>query len=212
MARGRVAGMTWTAPDVVLPEGPLTGDQRPILAGFLAWHRAYLLHKCAGLTGDQLALRSVPPSNLSLLGLVRHMAKVERRWFRERLAGQDLEPMFDPALGVDADFEDLDPATAQVAYERLLEECRLADEVLAAASYDAIVAARQGEMSLLRGRGAHGRGVRPAQRARRPAARGDRRLDGQVTRGPDRAVTAGAGHPRSPTPCRRAPAAAERRR
>ena len=141
--------MTWTAPDVPLPEFPLTGHERPMLEGFLAWHRALLRHKCAGLTGDLLAQRSVPPSNLSLLGLVRHMAKVERVWFRERIAGQDLEPMYDPALGRDADFEDIDPLRAQPDYERLLEECRLADEALAAASYDdTITTARMGEMSV----------------------------------------------------------------
>jgi hypothetical protein len=89
-------GMEWTAPDVSLPEVPLTGDDRPILEGFLAWHRALLRRKCAGLTGEQLAECAVPPSNLSLLGLVRHMAKVERRWFRERIAGQELEPMYAP--------------------------------------------------------------------------------------------------------------------
>jgi uncharacterized damage-inducible protein DinB len=140
--------MTWTAPDVSLPDVPFTGDDRPVLEGFLAWHRCLLRRKCAGLTGEQLADRSVPPSNLSLLGLVRHMAKVERRWFRERIAGQDLEPMFDPDLGKDADFEDLDPGRAQADYERLLEECRLAEEALAAASYDDTITARQGVMSV----------------------------------------------------------------
>jgi uncharacterized damage-inducible protein DinB len=140
--------MTWTAPEVTLPDGPLTGDERPMLEGYLASHRAYLRHKCAGLTGEQLAQRSVPPSNLSMLGLVRHMAKVERRWFRERIAAQELEPMYDPALGIDADFEDLDPAHAQADYERLVEECRLADEALAAASYDDTITSRFGEMSV----------------------------------------------------------------
>lgn len=140
--------MTWTAPDVSLPEVPLTGDDRPILEGFLAWHRALLRRKCAGLTGEQLAECAVPPSNLSLLGLVRHMAKVERRWFRERIAGQELEPMYDPALGEDADFEDLVPDRAQADYERLLQECRLADEALAAASYEDTITARAGVMSV----------------------------------------------------------------
>ena len=140
--------MPWTAPEVSLPDFPLMGDDRPILEGFLAWHRALLRHKCAGLTGEQLAKCSVPPSNLSLLGLVRHLAKVERKWFRELVAGQELEPMYDPALGEDADFEDLDPARAQADYERLLEECRLADEALAAASFDDTITARAGVMSV----------------------------------------------------------------
>jgi len=140
--------MTWTAPDVTPHDGPLTGAERPLLEGFLASHRSYLLHKCAGLTGEQLALCAVPPSNLSLLGIVRHMAKVERRWFRERVAGLELEPMYDPALGDDADFEDLDPGRAQADYERLVEQCRLADEALAASSYDDTVMSRFGEMSV----------------------------------------------------------------
>jgi hypothetical protein len=140
--------MTWTAPDVSLPDGPLTGPERPMLEGYLAGHRAYLLHKCAGLTGEQLARCAVPPSNLSLLGLLRHMAKVERRWFRERLGKQDLEPMFDPLLGIDADFEALDPAQAEEAYQRFVAECRRADEVIAASSYEDLVPSRNGDMSL----------------------------------------------------------------
>jgi uncharacterized damage-inducible protein DinB len=140
--------MTWTAPDVSLPDGPLTGDERPMLEGYLRWHRAYLLHKCAGLTGDQLATASCPPSNLTLLGLVRHMAKVERRWFRERLAHEDLDPMYDPELGFDADFEDINPSRAQDDYERLIEEIRLAAQALAAASYEQTVESRHGEMSV----------------------------------------------------------------
>ena len=141
--------MTWTAPDVTLPpDGPLVGDDRAILEGFLAWHRALLRRKCGGLTGDQLAQCAVPPSNLSLLGLVRHMAKVERSWFRQRIGGQDLEPMYDPELGPDADFEDLDPDRAQADYERLLEECRLADQALAAASYEDTITRRGDVMSV----------------------------------------------------------------
>jgi uncharacterized damage-inducible protein DinB len=143
-----MAGMTWIAPDVSLPDGPLAGDERPMLEGFLAWHRTLLRRKCAGLNGEQLAECAVPPSNLSLLGLVRHMAKVERKWFRERIAGQDLEPMYDLALGVDADFEDLDPVRAEADYKRLLEECRLADEALAGASYDDTITVRGDVMSV----------------------------------------------------------------
>jgi uncharacterized damage-inducible protein DinB len=140
--------MTWTAPDVTIPDGPLTGDERPLLEGYLDWHRAYLLNKCAGLTGEQLATASCAPSNLTLLGLVRHMAKVERRWFRERTAGEEVDAMYDPALGFDADFEDLDPARAQNDYERLVDEIRLAEQALAAASYDQTVESRFGPMSV----------------------------------------------------------------
>jgi uncharacterized damage-inducible protein DinB len=138
----------WTAPEVTLLDGPLTGDERPLLEGYLGWHRAYLLRKCSGLTGEQLATASCPPSNLTLLGLLRHMAKVERRWFRERIGHQEVDAVYDPALGVDADFEDLDPARAQQDYERLVEEIQLAEDALAAASYDETVESRFGPMSV----------------------------------------------------------------
>ena len=140
--------MTWTAPEVALPEFLLTADERPLLEGFLRWHRALLQHKCAGLTGEQLAQRSVPPSDLSLLGLVRHMAKVERRWFRELVPAVELEPMYDAGLGKDADFEDLDPSRAEAEYARLLEEIRLADDALATYDYDATLTSRMGPMSV----------------------------------------------------------------
>jgi hypothetical protein len=140
--------VVWTAPEVALPEFPLTADERPLLEGFLQWHRLLLQHKCAGLTGEQLAQRSVPPSNLSLLGLVRHMAKVERRWFRELVPARELEPMFDPELGKDADFEDLDPGSAEADYFRLLHEIRLANEALASCSYDDTLSSRMGPMSV----------------------------------------------------------------
>jgi hypothetical protein len=140
--------MTWTVPTHELPDGPLVGPERAILEGYLAWHRAALLSKCRGLTGEQLAERTVPPSSLSLLGLIRHLAKVERTWFRQRFGGQDFEPMYDPALGVDADFDDLDPAGAQADYERLLSEIALADKAAASVGLDATITVRGDVMSL----------------------------------------------------------------
>jgi hypothetical protein len=128
--------MTWTAPAITRPEGSLVADERSMLEGFLAWYRSTLMYKCAGLSAEQLAEQPVPPSNLSLLGLLRHMAKVERTWFRQRFAGEQVEAMYDPARGKDADFEDLDPAHAEEAYARLLEEWRLADAAAAGASLD----------------------------------------------------------------------------
>jgi uncharacterized damage-inducible protein DinB len=127
---------TWTAPAVERPEGPLTGEERPMLQGFLDWHRATLLHKCAGLTGEQLAERAVPPSTLSLLGLVRHLTKVERTWFRRRFAGEPVDALFQDGGRRDADFDDLDPEDAAADYARFVEECRLADAAVAGASLD----------------------------------------------------------------------------
>ncbi|WP_415951859.1 DinB family protein [Streptomyces sp. KLOTTS4A1] len=60
---------------------PLTGGERDTLRAFLDYHRATLAMKCEGLGDEELRQRSMPPSTLSLLGLVRHMAEVERAWF-----------------------------------------------------------------------------------------------------------------------------------
>ena len=123
--------MTWTAPTPSPVDGPLTGDDRPILEGFLNWQRTTLLNICADLTGEQLASRPIPASNLSLLGLVRHLAKVERTWFRQRAAGQPAGPVYDPALGKDADFNDLRATEAKADIDRLQAEWHLADEAVA---------------------------------------------------------------------------------
>ncbi|CAN5547294.1 DinB family protein [soil metagenome] len=132
--------MTWIAPAPTFAAGgPVIGEDRPMLEGYLAWQRTTLLNICAGLSGEQLAERSAPPSNLSLLGLVRHMAKVERIWFRLRFAGEPITPLFDPELGKDADFVDLDPSTAEDAVARLVTECRLADAAVAGLSFDSTI-------------------------------------------------------------------------
>ncbi|GAA1256470.1 hypothetical protein GCM10009579_13030 [Streptomyces javensis] len=84
--------------------GPTTGDERRILVDVLRAQRATLRLKCSGL-GPELSLRSVEPSTLSLLGLVRHLAEVERRWFRRVLAGQDPPALFSSAADPDGDFD-----------------------------------------------------------------------------------------------------------
>ncbi|MGH3612841.1 MAG: DUF664 domain-containing protein [Pseudonocardia sp.] len=78
---------------------------------------------CAGLTGEQLAARPVPPSTLSLLGLVRHLAKVERVWLRQRVAGQDV-PALHGGPGDPEDFVGADPAGAEREVRALREEWR----------------------------------------------------------------------------------------
>jgi uncharacterized damage-inducible protein DinB len=126
--------VTWKAPEVERPRRLLTGPERPLLQAFLDWYRATLLYKCAGLTGEQLAERTVPPSDLSLLGLVRHMTKVERAWFRQRFAGEPVGDLFGD--DEDAEFERTDPARAAADYARLTEEFKLADAAVANASLD----------------------------------------------------------------------------
>jgi uncharacterized damage-inducible protein DinB len=93
------------------PKPPLVADERPMLDAWLDLHRDILLWKCEGLSPDQLVRRAAEPSSLSLIGLVRHMAEVERSWFRRVLAQQDgLESIYDYSSNEDADIDDTDPA------------------------------------------------------------------------------------------------------
>ncbi|MGW0431070.1 DinB family protein [Micromonospora sp. NPDC003197] len=69
---------------------PLRGGERETLRAYLDFHRATLAMKCEGLTDEELRRQSMPPSTLSLLGLVRHMAEVERTWFRRVINAEDI--------------------------------------------------------------------------------------------------------------------------
>ena len=75
-------------------EPPTRGGELDTLTGFLRWQRETFALKCSGLDAGQLARRAVEPSTLSLLGLLRHLADVERGWFRVTLAGQDAPAHF----------------------------------------------------------------------------------------------------------------------
>jgi uncharacterized damage-inducible protein DinB len=83
---------------------PFVADERTLLAAFLDYHRLTLVQKCEGLSAAQLAELAVPPSDLSLLGLVRHMTEVERGWFRRTLAGEDAPPLYYSDADPDGDF------------------------------------------------------------------------------------------------------------
>ena len=85
----------WTAPEVTRVEPGFESDERTGLEQWVDYHRATLLTKCAGLSAAQLKQRPVDPSRLSLLGLVRHMADVERWWFRMHAAQEDIGLSFD---------------------------------------------------------------------------------------------------------------------
>ena len=113
---------------------PTTGDEVTVLTGVLAAQRATLEAKCAGLD-TALADRSVPPSTLSLLGLVRHLADVERRWFRRVLAKENAPPRFASDTAPDGDFDGAttDPAVAEEAWAAWREEVAFAETLTTAA-------------------------------------------------------------------------------
>ena len=118
---------------------PFLGDERATLTGFLRWHRETLEVKCAGLDATALARRAVEPSDLSLLGLVRHLADVERGWFREVLAGEDAPSHFSSEADRDGDFHGAaaDPALVTEAWAAWREEVAFAEQVVAARDLDA---------------------------------------------------------------------------
>jgi len=115
--------------------GPLLRDERATLAEYLRCQRLTLELKCSGLEPSDLARRSVEPSTMSLLGLVRHMADVERGWFRRVLAGQDAPPHFRTDADPDGDFDGAvaDPDVVAQAWEVWRSETAFADQFVAQA-------------------------------------------------------------------------------
>jgi uncharacterized damage-inducible protein DinB len=113
---------------------PREAGERETLTSFLDFQRATLAVKCAGLTADQLRIQPVPPSSLSLLGLVRHMAEVERSWFATVLDGQPMDTIFTPGLDPERAFSDVADADVAEALAVWETECARARELAAAAA------------------------------------------------------------------------------
>ena len=74
----------------------LTADERESLESWLDFYRVTLVQKCEGLTDEQLRQATAAPSQLTLLGILQHMAEVERNWFRRVLAQEKAPPLYDP--------------------------------------------------------------------------------------------------------------------
>lgn len=124
---------------------PLTAGEREMLRGFLDYHRATLAVKCDGLSDEDLRRRSMPPSTLSLLGLVRHMAEVERSWFRRRVAAQDAPRIYSDDTRPDADFDDVDAADPPADLATYSAEVEAARAAVAGRSLDdTLVGRREG--------------------------------------------------------------------
>jgi len=128
--------MTWTAPTTVRMAEPRAGGEREQLEAWLDYQRQTLLLKCSGLTAEQLRQCAVPPSTLSLLGLVRHLADVERSWFRTRSGGEGLAGRWATADNEDADFDDVETADPQEAFDAFDEEVAGARAAAAGRSLD----------------------------------------------------------------------------
>lgn len=124
----------WADPDTdprgheeVSPDGEL-----PTLLDYLRMYRLTVRMKCDGLDADQLARRSVPPSTMSLLGLVRHLARVEQSWGRRILGRESVSRHFG-GQGADPEFDGAvpDPAVVTDAFARWEEEIAHTDAVVA---------------------------------------------------------------------------------
>ena len=136
----------WIAPAVDRPGGPNVAPERQAVEALLDYHRSTLLWKCQRLTAEQLKRRSVPPSTLSLLGLVRHMADVERVWFRRTIDGQDAPSIYRIEGVQDAEFEVAD-APAEVDFAMYRAEVEAAREVQSRHNFDETFVRRYGDGS-----------------------------------------------------------------
>jgi len=105
MATTRRADMFIDLEEDPRENGPTLGDERATLVEALRCQRLTLEMKCAGLGADDMARRSVEPSTMSLLGLVRHLAEMERVTFRELTSGQDVPRLYCSATNRDGDFD-----------------------------------------------------------------------------------------------------------
>nr|WP_253668013.1 DinB family protein [Streptoalloteichus tenebrarius] len=97
-----------------------------MLRGYLDFHRATLAAKCEGLSDDDLRRRSMPPSTLSLLGLVRHMAEVERTWFRRVINKEDVPLVWSEDGDYQVAYDDTGATRAEAfgAWEAEIEHAR----------------------------------------------------------------------------------------
>ncbi|MFE0517156.1 DinB family protein [Streptomyces sp. NPDC058964] len=124
----------------VSPEDDPRGDggfvgEFDTLVGYLRDQRLTLEMKCAGLDAAAMARRSVPPSDLSLLGLVRHLAGVEQNWFRRVMAGQDTPRHYRTAEHPNGDFDGAvaDPDVVAEAWRTWRSEVAFAENFVARA-------------------------------------------------------------------------------
>jgi hypothetical protein len=115
--------------------GPSLGDERATLVESLRCQRLTLEMKCSGLDAEAMARRSVEPSTMSLLGLVRHLAEMERGTFRQLMSGQDVARLYCSDTDRDGDFDGAvpDPRVVAEAWEAWRAEVDFATRFVAKA-------------------------------------------------------------------------------
>src|SRR5262245_16822508 len=132
--RSTVYADMWVDPDDDPREtGTATVGERDTLLDYLRRYRITLEMKCADLDAEQMARRSVPPSTMSLLGLVRHLAEVERHWFRGVMAAQEASKLYCTEGDVDGDWNGAvaDPEVVDEAWRAWRAEVAFAEQFVA---------------------------------------------------------------------------------
>ena len=113
---------------------PGDADERTMLTSFLDYLRASLVLKADGLTDDQARTATVEPSDLSIMGLIRHLSEVERNWFRRWFAAEDAPPLYYGDHDEDGDLHPLPDDTLADAIAAYDAEIARAREITAAAA------------------------------------------------------------------------------
>ena len=111
-------------------EPSLAANERETLSAFLDFQRATLALKCQGLTSTQAAMQSVPPSTLSLVGMVRHLTDVETAWFVERFAGEQAQYLFRGGEDPNAAFNDAADADLEESLQQWSDACARSRAIL----------------------------------------------------------------------------------
>ncbi|MGH3494040.1 MAG: DinB family protein [Sciscionella sp.] len=143
----------FTEPDADPREGGTSlGDERATLVEFLRCQRLTLQLKCEGLDPEQLASRTVQPSTMSLLGLLRHLAEAERTWFRRRFAGHEVAKRYQSDTEPDGDFDGAvaDSAVVEEAWAAWREEVAFAEQFTHDNELDVVAQDRAGAPLSLR--------------------------------------------------------------
>ena len=118
---------------------PVQADEKATILAFLGYQRQTLLLKCAGLTPVQLLARSCPPSQLCLLGLVRHLCEVEFGWLHSRFAGEPDREIYGPG-DADLDVTEADEASVAETFARYAEFVARSQQIVAGAAPDDLTA------------------------------------------------------------------------
>lgn len=114
-----------------VPEPDLSASERDIVLGWLAFHRDALAAKCAGLSPEELVTASAAPSDLTLIGLVRHLTEMERAYLNQPLRGLPVQGLYCTDDDPDGDIASVRAETAEADVAHWREECARSDELIA---------------------------------------------------------------------------------